>query len=49
MNDCEDKIVDRSLARRRVERAESEALRVHVASCAECGETRRRLEKMHRR
>jgi anti-sigma factor RsiW len=27
--------------------AESESVRVHLASCSDCGEMRRRLEKMH--
>jgi anti-sigma factor RsiW len=27
--------------------AESESVRAHLASCADCGEVRRRLEKMH--
>src|SRR5689334_10066773 len=49
MNGCENRIeaierwVDGEL-----NRAEAESLRAHVAACAECGETRRRLEQIQK-
>ena len=47
MNGCEN--IEQSIGRwldGELSAAESESLRVHVAACAGCGETRRRLEKL---